>query len=97
MYVTIVYVRVKEKHIDDFIKASTTNHLASVQEAGNCRFDILQEKGSPDEFVLYEAYDSEQDAAAHKMTQHYLTWRETVADWMSEPRKGITYTGLLPA
>jgi len=97
MYVTIVYVHVKEQHIDDFIEASTANHIASVQEAGNCRFDVLQQPESPTEFVLYEAYNSEQDAIAHKSTQHYLRWRETVADWMSEARKGVSYTGLLPA
>lgn len=96
MYVTIVYVHVKEHHIDDFIQASTTNHLASVEEPGNRRFDVLQQAESPTEFVLYEAYNSEQDAIEHKNTQHYLTWRETVADWMSEPRKGVSYSGLLP-
>ena len=36
------------------------------------------------------------DAAAHKQTSHYLEWRETVADWMAEPRQGISYNGLYP-
>ena len=97
MYVTIVYVHVKPQHVNDFIKASTVNHLASIQESGNRRFDVLQQANSSTEFVLYEAYLSEQDAIEHKNTQHYLTWRKTVADWMSEPRKGVAYTGLHPA
>jgi autoinducer 2-degrading protein len=37
------------------------------------------------------------DAAAHKQTAHYLNWRDSVADMMAEPRKGVSYAGLYPA
>ena len=94
MHVTLVYVKVKPDHIDDFIKATQVNHIASVQEPGNLRFDVIQEDSDPSCFVLYEAYKSDTDAMAHKDAQHYLTWRETVADWMEEPRKGILHKGL---
>lgn len=97
MQVTIVHVHVKPEHINDFIEASRHNHLASVQEPGNLRFDILQSAEDPSRFVLYEAYRSSADAAAHKETSHYLAWRETVAGWMAEPRQGVAYNGLLPA
>ena len=96
MIVTFVHVWVKKVHIDDFIKASTENHLESVKEPGNLRFDILQEDGNPSKFVLYEAYESEEAAAAHKSTQHYLKWRETVTDWMARPREGIKHKILCP-
>jgi len=96
MYVTIVEVCVKAEHIDDFIQATRLNHLASVKEPGNRRFDVLQSDLEPQQFILYEAYASEQDARDHKKTNHYLEWRETVADWMHSPRKGVTYTGLFP-
>ena len=96
MQVTSVHVRVLAEHIDDFLVATRHNHEASVQEPGNLRFDVLQSTDDPTSFVLYEAYRSENDAAAHKNTPHYLTWRDTVADWMAEPRKGVPYHGLLP-
>ncbi|MGR9013192.1 MAG: putative quinol monooxygenase, partial [Gammaproteobacteria bacterium] len=51
---------------------------------------------NPGQFILYEAYTTAEDAAAHKQTPHYLTWRDTVADWMAEPRQGIRYDGLFP-
>ena len=60
------------------------------------RFDVLQDAGDDSKFVLYEAYENEQSAAAHKQTAHYLEWRETVADWMARPREGIKYTGICP-
>ena len=97
MQVTIVHVHVTPDHIDDFIEASRLNHEASVNEPGNLRFDVLQSSEDPSRFVLYEAYRDAEEAAKHKQTKHYLTWRDTVADWMQEPRKGIAYEGLHPA
>ena len=97
MYVTIVHVLVKQENVDAFIEACRLNHENSVKEPGNLRFDILQSAENPARFVLYEAYKTQQDAAAHKETAHYLTWRNTVADWMAEPRQGISYQGLFPA
>lgn len=96
MLVTCVHVYVKPDHIDDFIAASTPNHHGSVQEAGNLRFDILQDAEDPSHFLLYEAYRSPEHAAAHKETAHYLAWRATVADWMARPREGVKYKLLLP-
>ena len=96
MYVTIVNVVVKQKHIDNFITATRDNHVSSIREDGNMRFDILQSPEQPTHFILYEAYKTQQHAAAHKETKHYAHWRETVADWMAEPRKGVVYNGLYP-
>ncbi|MGK7907473.1 MAG: antibiotic biosynthesis monooxygenase [Synechococcus sp.] len=96
MIVTCVHVRVKPEHVEDFIEASVLNHQGSIQEAENRRFDILQDKDDPTCFILYEAYESEAGAAAHKQTNHYLAWRESVAPWMAEPRKGIPYTVIAP-
>ena len=84
------------ERIDDFIEASRLNHEKSVQEPGNRRFDILQSSEDPASFVLYEAYANGEEAAKHKQTDHYLKWRETVADWMAEPRRGLPYNGLYP-
>ncbi len=96
MYVTTVMVLVKEDRIQDFIDASIKNHEGSVKESGNRRFDILHSIEDPSKFLLYEAYDSKESAAAHKDTGHYKTWRDTVAGCMAEPRKGIAYTSIRP-
>ena len=97
MHVTLVEVHVKPEHVDDFIAATKRNHDASIRETGNRRFDVLQALDDPTRFILYEAYASEAEAAAHKSTAHYLSWRETVAEWMAEPRRGISWRGLFPA
>ncbi len=96
MQVTLVHIRIKPEHIGDFIAATRANHEASVRENGNRRFDVLQSADNPTQFVLYEAYATAADAAAHKQTAHYLRWRDTVAPWMAAPRQGIAYNGLFP-
>jgi autoinducer 2-degrading protein len=96
MHVTLVHVHVIPGFRDAFIDASRVNHEASVQEPGNLRFDILQSPEDPNRFVFYEAYRSPEDAASHKQTAHYQSWRDTVAGWMAEPRQGIPMKGLYP-
>lgn len=96
MIVTIVHVSVKPKFITEFIRATTANHLHSVKEPGNLRFDVLQLGEDPGRFALYEAYEDEASAAAHKLTPHYLEWRENVAPWMARPREGIRYNAIVP-
>ena len=96
MYVTLVYVQVDPRHVEDFIEATRRNHEASVLEPGNRRFDVLQMQGEQNRFVLYEAYADAESATAHKETSHYAEWRDAVADWMTVPRHGVTYHALFP-
>jgi len=34
---------------------------------------------------------------SHQKTEHYLKWKETVADWMAQPRQGVKHYSLFPA
>ena len=96
MIVTTVTVYVKPENTNDFIEASTENHEASTKEPGNMRFDVLQSIADPTRFLLYEAYQSEAEAATHKKTEHYLKWKEKVDSWMAKPRKGIPHRVICP-
>ena len=96
MTATLVYVQVKPEHVKAFIDATRENHENSVKENGNLRFDILQDASDPGKFVLYEAYENDQAVVAHKETDHYLKWRDTVASWMAKPREGIKHKVLFP-
>jgi autoinducer 2-degrading protein len=96
MIVTFVHIWIKPEYIDDFIAASTENHQHSIKEPGNLRFDLVQDANDASKFVLYEAYASDADAAAHKETAHYNKWRTTVADWMAKPRVGEKHNIIAP-
>jgi (4S)-4-hydroxy-5-phosphonooxypentane-2,3-dione isomerase len=97
MIATLVYVQVKPEFIQEFIEATRINHENSIKEPGNLRFDICQDAHDSGKFVFYESYTSEQTAAAHKETAHYLKWRDTVASWMAKPREGVKHNLLFPA
>lgn len=96
MVVTSVMVQVKPDAITRFIEATVKNHEASVREPGNLRFDVLQSAEDPSRFMLYEAYQSDEDAAAHKTTPHYLEWKKAVEPWMQKPREGVPYAVICP-
>jgi autoinducer 2-degrading protein len=96
MLVTLVHVHVLPGRIEDFIAATRANHLASVREPGNVRFDVLQDPELPTRFILYEAYADASAAGAHKETPHYLAWREAVAPMMAQPRRGEPFVALYP-
>ena len=46
--------------------------------------------------MLVEAYRSADAPAAHKDTQHYQDWRDTVAEMMAEPLQGLKFTNIDP-
>ena len=96
MIAVCVHVHVKPEHRDDFVRASLENARNSIREPGNLRFDVVQQMDDPDRFVLYEVYRDEAGMAAHKETAHYAAWRDAVAPWMAEPRRGVKHQGLFP-
>ena|SRR6185369_14373232 len=91
-----VYVHVKPESIDAFTAATVENARESRREAGVVRFDIFQQLDAPDHFELIEVYRTVEATAAHKETRHYQVWRDTVADMMAEPRRGVKFTPVFP-
>ena len=96
MLVYLVKIKVKEGKIEEFKEATVRNHRDTIKEPGNYRFDVLQNQEDPTSFTLYEVYESEEAVQAHKETEHYLEWRERVADMMAQPREGIKHKVIAP-
>jgi len=96
MIIVQVHVHVKADLIDAFRDATLENARKSVQESGIARFDVIQQQDSLERFILIEVYRSEADIAKHKETQHYNIWRETVAEMMAEPRRGVKFSNVFP-
>ena len=96
MFIVHVSVRVKEDRVAPFIEATKQNAAASRKEPGIARFDVVQQLDDPTRFVLVEVYRTAQDAASHKETAHYATWRDAVADMMAEPRSSEKFVDVTP-
>ena len=96
MYVVCVHVHVKPENLEDFIAATLKNAACTIGEPGNLRFDVNQQTDDHNRFVLYEVYRDEAGIDAHKETPHYARWRDAVAPWMAEPRRGVKHFSLFP-
>jgi autoinducer 2-degrading protein len=96
MFVVCVTIQVKPEHLDAFVRATLENARATRQEPLSARFDVLQAEGDPTNLVLYEVYREREGHAAHQKTAHYLSWRDTVKDWMAAPRSAVKLENLFP-
>ena len=96
MLVVHVHVRVKPEFVEPFKQATAENARQSLKEPGVAQFDVLQQQGDPTRFVLVEAYRTPEAPAAHKATQHYQTWRDTVESMMAEPRASVKFANVFP-
>ena len=96
MFIVHVHVHIKPDLVEAFRRATVENASHSAREPGIARFDVIQQTDDPTRFVLAEVYRTPEDAARHKETGHYQTWRDTVAEMMAEPRKSVKYANVFP-
>ena len=92
-----VHARVRPERVADFLAATQVNAHASLAEPGVLRFDVIQDQADPAHVVLVEVYRDDEATAAHKLTPHYATWRDTVAEMMAEPRASTKFSVVFPA
>jgi len=97
MYVVSVTAFVKPENVQEFITATCDNARNSRQEPGCLRWDLSQHEEDKTRFLFYEVYRSKDDFVKHQQTPHYMKWRDTVANWMAQPRQGVKYVTLDPA
>jgi (4S)-4-hydroxy-5-phosphonooxypentane-2,3-dione isomerase len=91
-----VDIAVLPDQLDSFLAATQENAVASRDESGIVRFDVLSDRADPTHVVLVEIYRDEAAAAAHKDTSHYQRWRDTVAPMMARPREATRYVNTSP-
>lgn len=96
MLVVLVNVHIKSGYEEDFKKASIANAQLSLKEPGIARFDVIQDRENPNQFVLIEVYRDDAAPALHKETEHYKIWRDTVEPWMAEPRRSRKFLNCFP-
>jgi autoinducer 2-degrading protein len=91
-----VDIAILPEQLDAFLAATEENAVASRNEPGIVRFDVLSDRADPSHVVLVEIYRDEAAAAAHKDTAHYQRWRDTVAPMMARPREAARYLNTSP-
>ena len=96
MLVVHVHVRVRPGQVEEFLTATLANARASLTEPGVLRFDVIQDEADAAHVVLVEVYRDADASAAHKLTPHYATWRDAVAEMMAEPRASTRFSAVFP-
>ena len=96
MLIVNVFVHVKPEFIEEFRIATIENARNSVKEPGITRFDVLQDFGDQEKFLLVEVYRTHDDSAKHKETRHYKKWSQTVMNMMAEPRRSVKFAIIYP-
>ena len=91
-----VDISVIPDRVADFLAATVANATASLAEPGVVRFDVITDRSDPSHVVLVEVYRDDDAALAHKQTQHYATWRDTVAELMARPRTSVRFAPVFP-
>ncbi len=97
MIVRVISIRVKADSIEAFKAATVANHAGSLTEPGVHRFDVLQNESRPEEFLLYEVYESEEATVSHKETAHYKKWKTDVEPMLAVPRSSTSFKVIAPA
>ena len=96
MFIVHVFMQVKPDCLAAFRQASIENARHSIQEPGVVRFDFIQQRDDPTQFVIAEVYRTEADIASHKRTAHYAKWQATVEELLAQPRSRIFYQNIFP-
>ena len=96
MLIVHVHILVKPECAGAFEAATLANARASVREPGVVRFDVCRQADDPNRFVLIEVYRDSGAPAAHKLTAHYATWRDSVAPMMAAPRTSVKFEAVFP-
>ena len=96
LLVVQIDIAVIPEQLDAFLAATQENAAASRREAGILRFDVLSDRSDAAHLVFIEVYRDEAAAAAHKETDHYARWRDTVAPMMARPRQPTRYVNTSP-
>lgn len=96
MYIVHVSIKVKEETIEAFKDATIQNAKNSLKEEGVARFDVLQQQDDPTSFLLTEVYQTKDDQANHRLTDHFKKWKMDVAELIAEPYTIVTFDNIFP-
>ena len=96
MIVRIITCQVKPGLEAAFEEATTANHRGSIAEPGVLRFDVLKDTKDAGTYYLYEAYRDDAATVAHRETEHYKLWRQTVTEHMAANRTSVACSVVVP-
>ena len=85
MYVLVVSLKVKPERREDFLTAAQEDSRGSRDDEPGClRFDLVEDRATPNHFFFYEVYRDEAAIEAHRKAPHYQVWAQAVQSGVLE-------------
>lgn len=84
LFIAAVDLDIVPAEMEKFIAALKENGAASVKEPGCRQFDILVLASNPNHVFIYEVYDNEAAAQAHRTTDHFKKYAATTANMVAK-------------
>lgn len=84
LFVSAVDLDIAPAETEKFLAALKENGAASVKEPGCQRFDIMVLASNPNHIFIYEVYDNEAAAQAHRTTDHFKKYAATTATMVTK-------------
>lgn len=94
MYILLMWLDVQFERVEEFMGVTLEMAHASFKEQGCRRFEVLRQKEDAAHFVLYAAYNSQQDAQNHFQAEHVKRWDALTVSMLCEPPRTIEYSQL---
>jgi quinol monooxygenase YgiN len=84
MFVVAVEFNIKEEHVDAFRERVLQQAADSLENEAAChQFDVCVNAEHASKFFLYEVYDDAAAFEAHRQTEYFAEFANTVADWVA--------------
>jgi (4S)-4-hydroxy-5-phosphonooxypentane-2,3-dione isomerase len=84
LHIAAIDLDIVPAEIEKFKAALTENGAASVKEPGCREFNIHVLANNPNHIFIYEVYDNEAAAQAHRQTDHFKKYAATTANMVAK-------------
>lgn len=79
-YVQLVDYEIGPADLEKFLAALKENGVATTKEAGCRQFEISQSASNPNQIFIYEVYENEAAAQAHRGSDHFKKYVAAIKD-----------------
>lgn len=94
MFVVHVAIEVNPEHEAAFIAATLADVETSRRDPGVVAFELYAHEKDSTRFVLWETYRSRSDAERHLETEHFQSWKRTIAPMLKRPPDATLLMGV---
>ena len=94
MMIQVVTIQAPSGQRDTFVEALLENVRGTREEAGNLRFDLLQDADDDHRFTLFEVFRDAKALDAHRATDHYRQCMDIIKPLITEEFRRQLYDAL---